>query len=623
MHTKKIVWLGALILLIPLAFRVAGAEPAKKTGTPVVVPVFTFDRALTEKPPGDELLLGALGAESFQQLVARLEKARDDQQVKAIVFFADSVQLGNGQIEEVRHVLDAMKQAGKELYVHGDALSMGSYALFSGASRISVVPTGDLWLTGLYGESMHLRRLLEMIGVEPDFLTCGAYKSAAEMFTRAEPSPEADENLNWLLDGMFDSYVNLIASGRHTSAEQVRGWIDKGLYSAAEAHKLGIIDAVEFRPELSEHLKAKYGDNIKFDHRYGKEQGLTIDLSNPFGLFKFYADLLSGPQTRKSNKDAVAIVHVEGPILSGKPDPDSFPFGSAGMSYSEPISKALDEAAADDKIKAVVLRVNSPGGSAVGSEVILQATRRVKAKKPLVVSMGDVAGSGGYYVACAADTIFADPSTITASIGVVGGKLATEAMWSRIGINTKQYRRGQNAGILSSGVPFSDQERQTLQAWMDEIYGVFKGHVLAIRKDRLKKDLEEIAGGRVYTGRQALELGLIDKLGGLRDAIDQVAQDAGLEEGKYDIRVLPRPKSPIESLMEGLGGAEEAEDSKLLSLGAAPSGTRGLLLDAAWKYLTNSSSPRAKAARVAVTLLDVLNHEQVSLHMPMISIGDR
>ena len=164
-------------------------------------------------------------------------------------------------------------------------------------------------------------------------------------------------------------------------------------------------------------------------------------------------------------------------------------------------------------------------------------------KKPFVVSMGDVAGSGGYYVACGADTIVADATTITASIGVVGGKLATDDMWSSVGINWHPVQRGKHADMLASGKPFSEEQREILQNWMDEVYEVFKGHVVRNRGDRLKKPIDEIAGGRVFTGRQALELGLVDQLGSLSDAIRLAADKAGLKEAEYDVRVVPRPKS--------------------------------------------------------------------------------
>ena len=227
------------------------------------------------------------------------------------------------------------------------------------------------------------------------------------------------------------------------------------------------------------------------------------------------------------------------------------------MAASSDLRRALDDAAADDTIKAVVLRVNSPGGSATASDIILDATRRVKAKKPLVVSMGSVAASGGYYVSCAADTVFADEATITGSIGVVGGKMATTDMWKKVGITFKEYPRGKHADILSSAAVFSPEERTHMQSWMDEIYGVFKGHVTAARGKKLKKPIDDLAGGRVYTGRQALDLGLVDKIGSLEDALKFAASEAKLE--KYELRVVPEPKNFFELLMEENTGDHESD----------------------------------------------------------------
>jgi protease-4 len=571
---------------------------------------------------GEDFLFATAGSESFQQLLTRLKKAKDDDQVKALVFLGNSTALGQAQVEEVRKVMDEIKAADKRIYVHAESMSMRTYVLYSAASRISVVPNGDLWLTGLYGESLHVRGLLDKIGVMPDFLTCGEYKSAGEMFTHKRPSPEANDNINWLFDGMFDAYVDLTATGRGTSPETVRQWIDKGLYSAAEAKQRKIVDEVEYRSDFLATLKSKYGEKVKFDKRYAKKKQADIDFSSPLGIFKFYADLFAGPTRVKTGKDSVAIVYVEGPIVAGKPDPNAFPFGSQGIAFSTPIRRALDKAAEDESIKAVVLRVNSPGGSAVGSEVILQATRRVAEKKPFVVSMGDVAGSGGYYVACGTDTIFADPTTITASIGVVAGKLVTHGMWDKIGINWEPYERGENAGLLSSAEPFTDQERQVLQTWMDEIYEVFKGHIIDIRGDRLKKDLEDMAGGRVYTGRQALELGLVDQLGGLGDAIQHVAKKAELED--YEIRVVPRPKSLADLLRQSLTG-EEDDDEQTLSLSKSQLGLNAntTVTDLALPYLKGIEPTRLKSIQDALRQLETLQGEQVSLPMPIISFGNR
>lgn len=590
---------------------------------PAVVPVFTLDQPYAETPMGDDPFFGAAGMESFQQLTARLEKARDDDEVKAIVILADAMYLGNAQLEELRSLMDELKAKGKEIHTHTESISMQQYVLLSGATKVSVVPVGDIWLTGLYAQSVHVRGLLELLGVEPDYLTCGDYKSAAELFTRREPSKEADENLNWLLDGIYGSYVELISQGREKSEENVRGWIDTGLFTPEKAKELGIIDAVEYRHEFVAELKKKFGDDLKFEKKYGQDKELEIDLSSPFGVLKFYGELLSGGKKKKSDKEAVAIVHVEGPILPGNPDPGMFPFGTAGIAYSTPIRKALEKAADDDSIKAVVLRVNSPGGSAVASEVILEATRQVKEKKPLVVSMGDVAGSGGYYVACGTDTIFADPTTITASIGVVAGKLVTKGLWDRIGVNWVDYGRGGSAGLLASSNRFTEKQRETLQEWMNEVYDDFKDHVREARKDKLTKDLEEMAGGRVYTGKQALELGLVDKLGGLNDAIAFAAKEASVDD--YEIRVLPRPKNFAEVLSESLTGEKPEDDGSISLNGSSVADALNThsLAKLIWAKLDDSDPRKAAAMRTVLNLLRVLERENMSMAMPVYSIGGR
>jgi protease-4 len=285
---------------------------------------------------------------------------------------------------------------------------------------------------------------------------------------------------------------------------------------------------------------------------------------------------------------------------------------------SSEIRKALDEAASDDSVKAVVLRVDSPGGSAVASEIILDATKRVKAKKPLVVSMGDVAGSGGYYVACASDVIFADASTITASIGVVGGKFVTNPAWNKLGITFKSYKRGQNAGLLSSAEPWTDSEKNQMQTWMNDVYEVFKKHVTAIRGDRLKKPIDELAGGRVFTGQQALELGLVDKIGTLQDAIAFAANEAKLS-ADFDVRVVPEPKNFLEKIMEDASGADnEPGQLSLRSRTRLMPQGQVSLIDLAMPYLQHLDPSRVATIKMALNRLQLMQKEGVIVSMPEI-----
>jgi protease-4 len=616
MKTTTIRVAAAMAVLLLASPMVQGQE--KNGGEKPVLAVFSLDGPVTEAPAGDDFPFGSVGGESLKDLVGRMKKARDDDSVPAVVLLLGDAGIGRAQTGEIRQLMDQIKAAGKEIYVHADGLTTSSYVLLSGASRISVVPTAALMITGIRAEEPYLRGLLDTIGVQPDFMTCGEYKSAGEMFMRSGPSEAADRMTNWLLDGMYENTVRLIAEGRSVTPEVARGWIDGGVYTAEKAKQLGMIDAVEYRQDFIATMKSKYGENVEFNKRYGKKKRDELDLSSPLGVFKLWADLLGGSQPRKATGDAVAIVYVDGPIMPG--DAGSSPFGSAGIAYSTPIRKALDEAAEDDSIKAVVLRIDSPGGSAVASEIILDATKRVRAKKPLVVSMGNVAGSGGYYVACGAETIFAGESTITGSIGVVSGKFATTGLWDKVGVNWKSYGRGANSGLLSSDAVFSDSERKTMQGYMNEVYEVFKAHVVAIRGDRLKKEIDELAGGRVFTGRQALELGLVDKLGGLDDAIGHVAQEAGLKD--YAIRVIPKPKGFMEVLMGDLGSG--GEESGRLSLWSRITARQpsNWLLELALPRLGNLDRDRLEAVSLALRQMSLLEHERVILAMPVIDFGD-
>ena len=602
--------LAALGLLCSLTgtrtLAAAGDEPEEKPRN--VVPVFRLEGPLTEQPEDDTFPMFGVSGVSLKDLVARLVKAADDSAVKAIVILPDSAELGQAQIEELRAALARVRKQGKDVYVYADSLMMGQYALACGASRISVVPTGIILIPGLHGSSLHIRGLLDKIGVKPDFITEGAYKSAAELFMREQPSPEADEMMNWLMDSWYGSFKELIAAGRKVDSAKAQGWIDAGMYTAEQAKAAGLIDAVEHHQDFESFLKQRYGKDVIFNKKYGRKTKADVDFSSPWAFLKIWGDLLKGPEKKGSSKSAVGIVYVDGPILDGKST--ASPFGAAGGAYSTDLREALEKAANDDSIEAVVLRIDSPGGSATASEIILNATKRLKAKKPFVVSMGDVAGSGGYYVACGAETIFADETTLTGSIGVVSGKIATTEMWKKIGVTFKEYKRGKNAGILSTDDVFSESERARMRAFMDDVYGVFKNHVTEIRGQRLKKPIDDLAGGRVYTGKQALELGLVDKIGTLSDAIAFAADKANIKD--YDVRVVPEPKNFLEQLMEQLSGGKDETGHIDMTTGESS------LIKMAAPYLQNLDPRRAAAVLSALQRLVILQKEGVALTMPEI-----
>lgn len=612
MRGLKAQWLWmavglSLVLSGPVCLGVETADAASAAAS--VVAHFHLSGALTESPVVDPFGLTVGQVMSLSGLVDRMDQASSDDEVKAVVLTFDRMAFGFGQMEEMRAAIERVREAGKKVYVHAEGMSTFSYALLCAGDRLSVAPQSALWLTGIYGESLYVKDLLDKIGVRGDFMHMGAYKSAAEMLTRTGPSGPAEKNINWLLDGYYEALVEMIAQSRDKTPEQVRALIDGGPYLADEALEKGLIDAIETRDAFLARLKRDIEGPVTVDNRYGRKKGPQINLASPLAFFSIFAEMFKTPD--RSQKDAVAVVYVEGVILPGHSQPS--PFGQAGGAYSGDIRKALETAAKDPSIKAVVMRVDSPGGSAEASEVILNATRQVQTNKPLIVSMGDIAGSGGYYISCGAEAIFADTVTVTASIGVVGGKLVTTEMWNKLGVNWIGYKRGANADIFNSERPFDEPQRELLERYMQDVYDVFKTHVAKGRGDKLTKDLDEIAGGRVFTGKQALELGLVDRLGGLQDAVEYAASKASLAD--YEVRVIPEPQDFITMLMDQYSGEGErptdisVSDAASLLVGHPP-------LASLFDLLRKTEPQRAHALYQALQRVELIRNEGVVMMMP-------
>lgn len=552
--------------------------------------------------------------ESLKDLVDRIGWAGEDDSVKALLFTTDAPSLGMGQLEELWQAIETFKKSGKSVYAHTTALQTGSYALLSGATHLNVVPTDTIWLAGLSMHEIFLKDALEKLGLKADIVKMGQYKSAGEMLSETGPSEAARANTNWLLDGLYEGLVNIIAQSRGETPERVMEIIDRGPYTVSRALEAGLIDSSMHLDEFLDEIREEYGEDIYIDNYYGYDY-----TSSAGGI----ADLFTGSSATRDwlAEDSIVVIYVEGTIAQGFSD--SSPFGGASGALSGDISNLLRWAEEDDSVKAVVMRVDSPGGSAVASEEILRAAERVRAKKPLIVSMGSVAASGGYYIACKADSIFADAMTITASIGVIGGKLITSGMWDELGINWAAYKRGAHADILDGDHPFTDEERRWILEYMEETYRVFTGHVVEGRGDLLTKDIDEIAGGRVYTGKQARELGLIDHIGGLVDAIEYAAGEAGLDD--YDVRVLPEPTSFYQALVEsfmGTGGnsSDLYFDTRAPRLRATPLldrfQKRPAPLAPAAALLELLDPARARVATDALAAMDLIRREGVVVIMP-------
>lgn len=566
---------------------------------------FRLKGPLSETPTSIPPLFGGEPPLSLKTLLERFKDARLDRNVVAVVLDLQEAQLGPAQLEEIHDSLRKFKAVDKPVFVHADSLSMLTYTAATGASHISIVPTGDLWLVGIYGEAPYVRGMLDKIGVVPEFERFEDYKTAAEVLTNTEPSDASKEMTNWLLDSLYGSLVKRIADSRNLTPDKVKALIDDGPYTAEKAMKAGLIDSVKHRQDFVADLKKQFGPDTKIVLNYGREEEFAPP-SDPFAIFTFLMEVLN-PSPKRYTGPTVGVVYVEGPIMTGSEEPSLF--GGSSGAFSTTIRRALDKAADEPNVRAVVLRVDSPGGSALASEIILDATKRVAKNKPLIVSMGNVAGSGGYYVACGSETIFAEPTTITASIGVVGGKLVTSQMWHKVGIDWHPNQRGRMAGIMSSERPWTEAERGKMRGYMEEIYGIFKTHVVANRGEKLTKPIEKVAGGRVFTGAQALEIGLVDRLGGLEDAVQFAAQKAGVSE--YDIRVIPEPPS-IFDLFVPKSGDEEYMDAGIRPLAFA----RHPVIAPIIETLAAVDPIRTRAVLTALTRLDLIRQEGVVTMMP-------
>ncbi len=596
MHTS-----GMKPLLMTMLAGLLLGPAAAQAGEKIIVHL-ELKGALLEAPEGP----GLMSFESNKQvttkaLLERLKQIREDDDVAAVFLTFEGTAMGLAQLQDLRDAIAAVKAAGKPVYAHMDSCySSGLYWLASSASRLAVVPSGDVWVTGLYGEQLFLKHMLGHLGMVADVIHIGDYKSAGEVLTRTAPSPEAAEMTAWLFDDIYQQMLGQIAESRARSRSDIERIIDQGPFTAEQAQEKGLVDVVAYRMDFVDQIKERHGD-LPFKKDYGKPGKLDLDVSNPFAFFQEIMGQLLDRKDGSEEEPSVALIYVAGTIMPG--DGGDSPF-AVNHGASSPLRKALYKAATDDDVKAVVLRVDSPGGSAVASEIIWNATQQVAKRKPFIVSMGNVAASGGYYVSCGADTIFAEPGTITGSIGVVGMKMVTKGFWDWAGVSWHPVQRGSNADIMATDELWTAAQREKIRGWMEDIYRVFKSRVEHGRQDRLQKPLDEIAGGRVYTGTQAKALGLIDELGGLDDALAFAASKANLG-ADFKVKILPKPKSIMDVLLEGFSADVIA---------ARPTALSGW--QAALPILQRIEPLKAQALLRAMQQIELLQAEHVLAVMP-------
>lgn len=519
-----IIIILSLTLIIGLASSLSNESEVNVEDKSVVH--IHFDRPISErssKNPFEDFDFGGFESNKsigLNDILASIKNAKSDEKIKGIYLDVSALQSGFATIEEIRNALLDFKKSGKFILAYSEVYTKGAYYLASAADKIYLNPQGMIDFRGFSTEMPFFKGALEKLEIEAQVIKVGTYKSAVEPFILDKMSTANREQVTSFLGSLYDHYLTKIGESRKIQKDSLFYVADNALIRNAE-------DAVKYR--LADGLK--YKDEVLSELKTLSGIAQTQDLNSV--TISEYAKVDNKKTETSANR--IALIYAIGEIVSGE--------GSDVQMGSERISRAIRKARLDKKIKAVVLRVNSPGGSALASDVIWREVELTKKVKPIMVSMGDVAASGGYYIACAADSIFAQPNTITGSIGVFGIIPNMKKFFNnKLGITFDGVRTGKYADI---GVtrPLSEDERMMIQLEVNQIYKNFTEKVAEGRQKRVSY-IDSIGQGRVWSGTQAISNGLVDRLGNINDAIRSAAKKAGLKE--YKIVEYPAQKDPLQ-----------------------------------------------------------------------------
>lgn len=498
---------------------------------------------LSEGPPSDPLgALLSMRKTRLADVLEGLRRARRDPRVKGLVVKIGGRPLGLAMVQELRTAVVQLRAAGKLTVAYGETFGeFGTgtipYYLASAFEKVYLQPSGDVGLTGISLEQRFVKNALSKIGVDYQIGQRHEYKTAANTFTQDHMTEAHRESAVRIAESVIEQVVAGIADGRGLAPERVRELIDQGPFIGAEALEAGLVDRLAYRDEVYDEIRQE-GDLLLYVSRYAKG-AIARKLPHP-------------------GERVVALIHGHGMIRLGRSGRS--PLGGGGAMGSDTICAAFRAARRDDNVKAIVFRVDSPGGSYVASDSIWrEVVLARKAGKPVIISMGDLAASGGYFVSMAADVIVAQPGTLTGSIGVFGGKPSAAALFGRIGVNYESIDIGANSGMYSTSRAFSEPQWERVNAWLDRIYDDFVGKVAEGRgmdRDRA----HELARGRVWTGADAFSGGLVDELGSLEDAVALARSRVNLPKDA-PVRTYPR-MHPLERLRP-----PESSDDKAAALG--------------------------------------------------------
>jgi protease IV len=471
----------------------------------------------------------------LREIIENIQKAKEDDHIRGIYLELFDIPSGWAVLAELRNALEDFKTSGKFIYAYGSMCSQKAYYLASVSDQVYMNPEGFLELRGLRSEIVFITGLLKKLGIEPQIMRHGKFKSATEPLFLEKMSDENRLQTLEYVQSIWEGISDEITSSRGINASEFQRITDQLLSQSLEkAYSLKLIDSLIYMDQFLSILAGELGvEHVLEEHLISLSKYDRAKISKPSG---------------KRSRSKIAVIYAEGDIVQGE--------GTSRMIGGDKVARTIRNARLDESIKAVVLRVNSPGGDGIASDVILREIVLTRNEKPVVVSMGNLAASGGYYIACGADKILAQPSTITGSIGVFGLVPNFQEFFNdKLGITFDGVGTNENSDFVSITKPLSAFQRETIQTIIDRFYDTFIAHV-ASGRNMTVEEVDEIAQGRVWTGTDALRIGLVDQLGGLNDAIEIAADLAGLDD--YRTVDLPRQKEPLQQLMESLMGDTQA-----------------------------------------------------------------
>lgn len=570
--SKTLLIIGGVLIVCVLVGIIGIALLADSIGRPSVpensVLVLNVSGDLPDYIP-EEPLAKAFGVhqpQSFTSLLTQIRKAKVDNRIGAVLLDINFPGIGWGKADELRDAIADLRTSGKPVYAYMELGTNREYYIATAAEKIYLAPPGSLYVNGFAAEAMFFKGSLDKLGVETDVIQIGPkYKNAPDQYTKTEMGEGQKEVVNALLDEYYGRFTSAVAASRNKSVEDVKAMVDNAPYTAAQAKAQGLIDDAFYREQVDTELKNRLG--------YKEDTKLRTISGGK------YREVPS--DTLGLNKgERVAVIYASGAINSGR---SSNGLINGQMVGSDTIVAAVNDAAADKSIRAIVLRVDSPGGSALASDLMWYALENAKAKKPVVVSMSDVAASGGYYIACNANKIVAEPSTVTGSIGMFMGKPVIKGLYTWLGVNNQYTMRGKNAGIFRETEHWTTEERAKMVEQANAVY--YDNFIPKVAKGRNKttEEANTLGQGRVWTGTQAKANGLIDEFGGLEKAIDIAKQLAELPAEK-DVRrvVFPEPRPFFETFFDNETSADIQErEAQEAVISALPADVRRLFRYAA------------------------------------------